>query len=169
MAQEDSLALEFDALIEKWGSEAAVYRFLDAEFERVNVAAFQSRLSAPHFQIKPMFLAHGLMGERHSGADYEPAEIGKRAEIGIFTVIFQDEGKTSQVLAHELIHHWEHTVAAEKEPTDYPATVDAEISRGFSDPQREHHWRNGHSRRFIAKACQVAQILGLPVRKLLFG
>jgi hypothetical protein len=160
---------EFDAILRKWGSETAVYKFLKEEFERANASAFQGQLTLPKLQIKPMWLSSGLMGERNSGADYEPAEQNRPAEIGIFTAFLLDEDRTRLVLVHEMIHHWEQTLATDDENEDYPASLAKEIKEGFSDPRRERSWRGVHSERFIAKAYDVAKLLSIPPRTLLYG
>jgi hypothetical protein len=164
-----NLDLEFDLLRNEWGSEEAVYSFLKSEFGRINVTAFEGRLSLPRFQIKPMWLSKGLMGERNSGADYEPSETARPAEIGVFTECLHDKDKTVCILAHEMVHHWEHTVADKDESTEYPPSLDREISEGLEGSFRERGWRRGHSRRFICKAYRVAEVLNLPPRTLLFG
>jgi hypothetical protein len=108
------------------------------------------------------------MGERNSGGDYEPAEENKPAEIGVFTSYLRDEHIARRVLAHEMIHHWENTVA-DNEASYYPDGIDLEISKCFSDRERERRWRSGHSKRFISKAYSVADSLGILARVLLFG
>jgi hypothetical protein len=160
---------EFAEIFQIWQSEAAIYRFFDDEFTALNCKVFDGRLSPVRFQIKPMWLSHGLLGERNSGGDYEPAEKDWAPVIGIFTSCLRDKEKTRRVFVHEMIHHWETTVATENETTRYPRSVDAEISKGFSDPDRERRWRNGHSKHFIAKAYSTAETLGFPIRSLLFG
>jgi hypothetical protein len=160
---------EFAEIFQIWQSEAAIYSFLNDEFTAHNCKIFDERLSPVRFQIKPMWLSHGLLGERNSGADYEPAEKDWAAVIGILTSCLRDQEKTRRVLVHEMIHHWETTVATDDEASDYPDSVDAEIAEGFSDPDRERRWRNGHTKRFIAKAYSTAETLGFPTRSLLFG
>ena len=76
-----------------------------------------------------------------------------------------DDDKARQVLAHEMSQQ----TTASGDSEHYPAAVDEEIGKGFSDQNRQRLWRNGHSRRLIAKACGVAEILSIPTRTLLFG
>jgi hypothetical protein len=64
---------EFQPILKKWGSEKGVYAFLRQQFDQINKDAFDGRLTMPDLLIKPMWLSKGLMGERNSGADYEPA------------------------------------------------------------------------------------------------
>jgi hypothetical protein len=45
---------EFKPLLEKWGSEKAVYAFLRKEFDRINRAAFGGSLEMPTLKINPM-------------------------------------------------------------------------------------------------------------------
>jgi hypothetical protein len=44
---------EFKLVLEKWGSEKAVYAFLKKEFDRINRAAFGGSLEMPVLQIEP--------------------------------------------------------------------------------------------------------------------
>jgi hypothetical protein len=151
---------EFKLVLEKWGSEKAVYAFLKKEFDRINRAGFGGSLEMPELQIGPM--------ELNSTGNYAPAERHRSAVIGIFTNVLMDEDAARRVLAHYVIHHWENTLATAWESEDYPATVDEEISKAFSTGYRERSWRSYHSRRFIAKACEVAKALSVPAREVLF-
>ncbi len=159
---------ELQAILEKWGSEDVAYEFLRKEFERINSDGFGGCLSVPHFQIKPIWLSRGLMGERNSLADYEPAEGNRPARIGIFTAALLDDDRLRRVLAHEMIHHWEHAIADDQN-TGYPSQLDEMISDGFSDSVREDRWRRWHSPRFLSKAYSLAKLLDIVPRKLLFG
>ncbi len=156
---------EFQALLDKYGSERAVYQALEEEFERVNRLAFGGLLGTPALLIYPMWLSRGLMGEHSCRGQYEPAEERRPAEIRLFTDALLS-GDWPRVLAHEMIHHWEHAAPGDA-PTAYPPEIDRAISEGLRE--REHHWRSKHSGRFIAEACRVALALGVPPRKLLFG
>lgn len=159
---------ELKALLERWESEEAVYAFLESELERINIDCFGRHLSLPQLQIKPMWLSRGLLGERRSGADYEPANGDKPAVIGLFSVVLRDEHSARIALAHEMIHHWELTTEEECHEGAYPKQVDKMIRQHFSEMTKEHVWRIGHSARFIWKACEVAKLLGIFVRDLLF-
>ncbi len=165
--------MQFDppeqAVLDKWGSEDTVYAFLQRELEEINVMCFGGTLTLPELQLKPMWLARGLMGERNSGADYEPAKENKPAQIGIFSVSLPEEHKTRIVLAHEMIHHWEMTSLEESSESSYPPEIDQTIKDRFPAEVRENSWRKGHSPRFISKACKVAGSLRISVRELLFG
>jgi hypothetical protein len=151
---------EFKLILEKWGSEKAVYRFLRTEFDRINRAAFGGNLEMPELQIRPM--------EQNATGDYEPAERYRPAVIGIFTNVLIDEDAARRALAHYVIHHWENTLATDWESEDYPATVDEEISQEFSTGYRERAWRSSHSKRFISKGCDVAKLLSILAREVLF-
>jgi Leucine-rich repeat (LRR) protein len=140
---------EFKPLLEKWGSEKAVYAFLKKEFDRINRAAFGGSLEMPTLKINPM--------EPNSTCNYAPAERHRPAVIGIFTNVLMDEDAARRVLAHYVIHHLENTLATDWDSEDYPASVDEEISKGFETGYRERAWRSAHSRRFISKACDVAK------------
>jgi hypothetical protein len=93
---------------------------------------------------------------------------GAECECGIFTNVLMDEDTARRVLAHYVIHHWENTLATDWDSEDYPASLDEEISKEFSTGYRERVWRSSHSRRFIAKACDVAKSLSIPAREVLF-
>jgi hypothetical protein len=153
---------EFEAILKKWGSEKAVYRFLRTEFGRINRAAFGGSLRMPNLHVIPM-------GDPNSIGDYKPAERRWPAVIGIFTNILADEDKSRRALAHYMIHHWENTVATDNDSEDYPAALDDEISKDFVTGYRERAWRSVHSKRFISKAYDVAKILSIPTREMLFG
>jgi hypothetical protein len=59
-------------------------------------------------------------------------------------------------------------LATDWETEDYPASVDQEISKEIPTGYRERAWRSSHSRRFISKAFDVAKVLSIPVREVLF-
>lgn len=160
---------ELQMISRVWGSEKAVHDFLQNQFAQINSQFFRNQLAQAEFQIKPIWLSKGLMGERHSGADYEPPEGDRPACIGVFTALLSDKDRTLRVLVHEMIHHWGHTVAREAENESYPAKMDAIIKRGFPDPAREDSWRRAHSRRFISKAYRMARALKRAPKELLFG
>jgi len=159
---------DLEALLETWGSEEAIYTFLEREIEGININCFDGRLSLPQVQVKPMWLSRGLLGERRSGADYEPANGDKPAVIGLFSVVLRDEHSARIALAHEMIHHWEMTTEEECHEGSYPKQVDKMIRQHFSEMTKEQVWRIGHSARFIWKACKGADSLDIPVRELLF-
>ena len=151
---------EFKLILEKWGSEKAVYAFLKKEFDRINRAAFGGSLEMPELQIGPM--------ELNSTGNYAPAQRYRPAVIGIYTSTLMDEDEARQVLAHYVIHHWENTLATDWDSEDYPASVDEEISNHFPTGYRERAWRSAHSKRFISKAYDVAKNLSIPAREVLF-
>ena len=45
---------EFEPVLNKWGSEKAVSKFLRTKFDRINRAAFGGTLEMPELQIRPM-------------------------------------------------------------------------------------------------------------------
>jgi hypothetical protein len=152
---------EFKLILEKWGSEKALYAFLKKEFDRINRAAFGGNLEMPELQIRPM--------EQNATGNYAPAERYRPAVIGIFTNVLMDEDTARRVLVHYIVHHWENTLATDWESEDYPASVDEEISKEFSTGYRERAWRSSHSRRFISKACDVAKSLSISTREILLA
>jgi hypothetical protein len=150
---------EFKPVLEKWGSEKAVHALLKKEFNRINKAAFNGRITIPMLQIKPM--------EQNATGNYAPAERHRPAVIGISANVLMDEDTARRVLAHYIVHHWEHTLATDNDSEEYPATVDQEISKQFPTGYRERVWRSSHSRRFISKACEVAKVLSIPAQEIL--
>jgi len=150
---------EFERILEKWGSEKAVYAFLKKEFDRINRAVFEGSLEIPEFLIKPM--------EQNANGNYVAADRYRPAVIGIFVNVLKNEATARRVLAHYIVHHWENTLATDKDSEDYPDTVDQEISKEFSTGYRERLWRSTHSRRFMSKACDVAKSLSIPAREVL--
>lgn len=151
---------ELEAILKKWGSERAVYEFLRTEFGRINRAAFGGGLTVPNLKIQPM--------EPYATGNYTAVERNRPAMIRIFANVLTDEGTARRVLCHYMIHHWENTVATDNDVEDYPAIVDDEISKSFPTGYRERAWRSTHSRRFIAKACNVAKLLSIPAREVIF-
>jgi hypothetical protein len=159
---------DLKVLLDKWGFEEVLYKFLESELKRINRNCFGGQLSLPRLQVKPMWLSRGLLGERRSGADYEPRNGDKPAVIGLFSIVLRDEHSARIALAHEMIHHWEMTTEEECHEWSYPKQVDEMIRQRFSNTTKEHVWRIGHSTRFIWKACEAAKSLGISVRDLLF-
>jgi hypothetical protein len=152
---------ELKLVLEKWGSEKAVHAFLKKEFDRINRAAFAGILEIPELKINPN-------DERNSTGNYMASDRYRPAVIGISASVLMDEGAARRVLAHYIVHHWENTLATDWDSEDYPATVDEEISKHFSTGYRERQWRSFHSRRFVSKACEVAKVLSIPARGVLF-
>lgn len=160
---------EFAALLKLWGSEEAIYQFLDGEATRINVVCFEGELTYPAFLIKPNWLSRGLFGDRHSAADYEPVQEDRPPQIGIFTNTLLSKRIAKKAIAHEMIHHWEQTLGSADTVYRYPKEVNKLIRKEFSNPTREKVWRNAHSTLFIAKALEVAKRLGQPAEELLYG
>jgi len=153
---------EFKLVLEKWGSEKSVHAFLKREFDRINRAVFDGSLEIPELKINPN-------NETNSTGNYMAADRYRPAVIGIFVNVLKDEARVRRALAHYIVHYWENTLATDKDSEDYPTTVDEEISKEFSTGYRERAWRSTHSRRFIAKACDVAKALAIPVREVLLA
>lgn len=164
------LESEFEFLLEKWGSEERIYEFLQHQAGQLAELIFVNPVAVPNLQILPSWLKCGIIGEHPKAAGtYDPGEEDQKAEIGIFATTLMDEDRSRRVLAHELIHHWEYSSGDVATADRYPSDIDNLISEAFESKAREAIWRVGHSRRFIAKASRVAEALGVPVKKLLFG
>lgn len=159
---------DIKTVLKRWGTEEAIYEFLQHTLEQVNLRCFEGQLSLPRLQIKPMWLSKGLFGERHSAADYEPASQENPAEIGIFPIALLNENVAQSALAHEIIHHWEMTTEKECYACSYPKEIDGIIKQHFSSTTRERSWCSAHSAQFISKACEVAGLLDISIKELLF-
>ncbi len=160
---------EEEAVLAKWGSWDALYTYLDRLVRELSPVVCGHHTPVPTVEVKPTCLARGLLGGQHSGADYEPAEGQRPAVIGLFPAVLTDEALLRLVVAHELVHHWEHLGAqgADELPSsEAAATI---IAARFTNAQRERRWRSGHSSYFIAKASSVAATLGVQLRQLLFS
>ncbi len=163
MADDEALILE------KWGSWDALYTGLERLANELCPVICGHDAPAPRVQVKPTWLARGLLGGQHTGADYEPAEREQPAVIGLFPSVLTDDFLLRRVVAHELVHHWENLGAAGAHELPSPDGAAAIISARFRDSQRERSWRSGHSASFISKASSVAATLGVPLRELLFS
>lgn len=160
---------DFKLVLEKWGTEEHLYNFLYQEMENLGPIIYGENFGLPNIQIKPTWLAKGIMMEHPTaGGDYQPPEKGDKAEIGLFPSILTDDRMVRIVLAHELIHHWEHLATQNQESYEYPAEVNKIIENTFKTAERIRRWRNGHSDRFISKAVIVANHLGFPIQYMLF-
>ena len=160
---------EFQVLLDKWGSEDCLYDFLSREMESLSRVVFDKDVTLPNIQVKPSWLARGIMGEHPTaGGDYQPADQELSAQIGLFPSVLLDERMTRIVIAHEIVHHWEHTAPNDSSQLEYPVEIDEVIERTFKTPQRTSRWRSGHSSRFISKAATVASKLNLPLPDMLF-
>ncbi|MDA2921096.1 hypothetical protein MYX76_16665 [Desulfobacterota bacterium AH_259_B03_O07] len=165
MALDESL----QAILDKWGSEDHLYDFLHSEMESLSCVVFGKEVSLPDIQVKPNWLARGIMGEHPTaGGDYEPEDNEFPAQIGLFPSVLLDERMIQIVIAHELIHHWEYMVHNDCSELNYPAEIDEVIDRTLKTPKRTSRWRSGHSARFISKATVVARKLDLPLLDMLF-
>jgi hypothetical protein len=166
------MALDEDlqALLDKWGSEGRLYGYLEEQLAELCTLVCGAGVTVPEIQVKPTWLARGLLGGRQlAGADYEPSEGDRVAIIGLYPSVLTDEAVIRRVLAHELIHHWEHLGAAGASRLSYPDDADKIVSSRFENPGRESRWRAAHSQVFIAKANSVASALDIRLRDLLFS
>jgi hypothetical protein len=156
-------------VLAKWGSWDALDAHLDRLVTELLPIVCGHNAPVPAVQVKPTWLARGLLGGQHSGADYEPAEEQRPAVIGLFPAVLTDEALLRVVVTHELVHHWEHLGAHGTDEPSSPDAAAAIIAAHFTDTQRERRWRAGHSSHFIAKASSVAATLGVQLRQLLFS
>jgi len=155
-------------IIARWGGEEALSAFLDRLLADLCPLISGSHAPLPVLQLKPSWLASGVMGGDHAGADYEPSHGDRPATIGIFPRVLKDEAKVRSVLIHELIHHWEHLGSVGRESLAYLGECDALISSRYSEESKQRRWRSGHSQVFIAKAAEVARRLNICVDDFLF-
>jgi len=164
------MSIEYDikSINDIWGSEKSLYSFLEAEATILCKLICGDKTSVPPIQVMPTCFSKGLMGENARSAQYDPEEDDYLPTITLFPSALTDRQIARIALSHELIHHWEQTVKDQKRVEFYPAEVDDCIKARFRDSNRESFWRSGHSRRFIAKAAEVAKVLNAPLDKMLF-
>ena len=156
---------EFKELLAKWGTEDDIYAFFDRELEILGPLICGSGTPLPKVMIVPSSFVRGPMYS-NAAADYEPDFPGSGPIIGMSPSVLMDEGVARRVLAHELIHHWEHIAGHDAPKKTYPKKIDELISKSLGEP--EASWRGGHSSTFIAKAVEVAKQLDPPIERLLF-
>ena len=164
---DDDLKRDLEVIESTWGSEENLYDFLEQQVRELCPLICGLAATVPTVHVKPSWLARGLFGGHHAAADYEPGERDHPATISVFPSILQDGALVPVAIAHELIHHWEHS-ESDVDELFYPAEADKMIAEKYSDPTRELTWRSGHSRRFIAKAARIADELKLSLRDILF-
>src|SRR4030095_10804952 len=164
---DDDLERDLTIIEGTWGSEENLYDFLEQQVRELCPLICGLVPPVPVVQVKPSWLARGLFGGHHAAADYEPEERDQPARISVFPSILHDRALVRVAITHELIHHWEH-LESDVDELFYPAEADKIIAEKYSDPARERTWRSGHSRRFIAKAANIADELKLSLRDILF-
>lgn len=164
---DDDLKRDLKVIESTWGSEENLYDFLEQQVRELCPLICGLVPPVPVVQVKPSWLACGLFGGHHAAADYEPGERDHPATISIFPSIIHDYALVRVAIAHELIHHWEHSESDVNE-LSYPLEADKIIAEKYLDPARERIWRSGHSQRFIAKAAETANELKVPLSDILF-
>lgn len=158
-----------DLITEIWGSEDEALGHLNSLVEEYNQELFDGKLPPVVVCIAPRWVLRGPLGTNtNGGARYEPSDTGT-ATIYLGVTTITSKKRASEVLAHEMVHHWENTIATDLDSYKYPARIDKMIERAFKNEQKRAHWRAAHSPRFIAKAYSLAKKIGLPVERLLWG
>ena len=164
-----SIEQDLELIKQHWGSENSLNVFLDAEVRRLCPLICGSDAPLPRVQLVPTFMEGGLLGGTRRGGEYEPHDGNFPATVSILPSMATDKASVTRVLAHELVHHWEHLRARGVSALTYPAHADGVIAARFRHSGRESRWRGGHSRDFIAKLHAVGQTLGEDLRELLFS
>ncbi len=161
---------ELDRIVtENWGSEDQALEDFDRLAKKYNRDLFDDHLPEVVVTIAPRWILSGPMGtDTDAGATYEPSSSGQ-FYIHLGQMAIRSKESAAVVLAHEMIHHWEYTMATDSESEEYPLWIDELISQSYRDAKRERHWRSGHSKRFTAKANLVATKIGVHLRTLLYS
>lgn len=156
--------------LQKWRSEESAYNFIEKQFQIINKTCFNGELAELEIEIRPMFAKEGeiLFGHSSAGAEYQPKDTVMNAKIILYSVVLLEEELAITVLAHEMVHHWEHTVGSLSPKVGYPEELNQIISQRFRHAKREKIWRKGHSNRFLSKIYEVAVSLNLPLKDVLF-
>jgi len=159
---------DYNALLAEWGTEEALQTHIEKLVAVLCPMICGRHAAVPVVELRPGCFARGLFGERSAGAEYEAAEGCRPATIGVYPRVFRRRDLLEPVLAHELIHHWEHLGADGAETLSYPDEADAKIAEKYGDKQQAR-WRAAHSRAFVAKSAAIANALARPLEILLFG
>ncbi len=169
MSQEE-LSETDHKFLQKWGSEEVAKDFIEKQYQKINKTCFGGELSKVEIEIRPMIAKEGeiLFGHSSAGAEYRSKESVVGAKIILYSVLLLEEELAITVLAHELVHHWEHTMGNFSSAVSYPVELDHIISQHFSDIRKEGSWRSGHSDRFLSKIYEVAVNLNLSLKDILF-
>jgi len=166
---DDDIVNDLTFIQARWGSERTLNSFLAREVGALCGLICGRDVAVPRVEVRPSFLARGLFGKNSRAAEYIPDDDSNtQPTIIMLPAACESREKARLILAHELIHHWEHT-------SDSPALdryeshrLDSFVSSLFSNGEREQRWRGGHSRVFISKAALVANQLQVDLRNLLF-
>jgi len=171
MEQQDEEIKELTRLLNLvWGSEELAYERLNRLRDSYNCDLFNAMLSLVQVAFVPESFFTDLLGNRTSaGSRYEPASTYMEATICLGPRVLESTELAPIVLLHEMIHHWELTLAQDLYLFEYPSTVDVLIDRIFSDPIRARKWRATHSKRFLAKAHEISTKREIDLATLLYG
>jgi hypothetical protein len=151
------------AVLDKWGTEDAIYVFLQDELRIISKTCFDGVLSLPNLQIMPMWLSRGIMGETpNKGGHYEPPEADKAAQIVLFSSVLVEEEEAKLVLAHEMIHHWELTSSGGSDKVSYASEIDDLIKNRFPRQVDERRWRGGILRVSSPKPVRLLNVSEYP-------
>lgn len=157
-------------LIEVWGSEERAYSELQALVAGYNRDLFDGKLPDVVVGIATRWLLAGPLGAgTDAAANYNPASSGLPPTIYLGNWAIASKERAALILAHEVIHHWEQTIATDSEETGYPAAINDIIKQCYSDAATERRWRAAHSDRFMAKAYAASLAKGWDIAKLLTG
>lgn len=159
---------DYQGLLQVWGTEEALQVHLEKIVAQLCPMICGVDAPVPVVEPRPSWVARALLGGRSARAQYEPAEAGQPPKIAAYPGLFLQPDLLRRVLAHELIHHWEHLGAVGAEALGYPDDADARIAGKYGDSAQGRSWGAAHSRSFVAKAASVATSLAQPLAVLLF-
>ena len=157
-------------VLKRWQSYRRLYTFLEREFHRINRECFYGQLPFPKIELKRLKYSRDLIGKGYTGAVYNPPAREHDAEFGFYPIVLLQKEDALTALAHEMVHHWEWVNRERGTHLPLHPEVEDLIRYQFSDSTSHQHydWRLGHSFKFIAKACEVATTLQLPIKEFLF-
>jgi hypothetical protein len=155
-------------VLKKWLSFRRLYTFLEREFQRINRICFKGRLPQALFHLNRLKFSRDVMSGGVVGATYKPPKSDSFAQMEFFPIVLLNRHDTLTALVHEMLHHWEWVQGDRSGQAMVPFEIHELTHSQFADPEKEYSWRLGHSAKYLAKAGEVAAILQLPVKELLF-
>lgn len=135
-----------------------------------NRTLFDGKLPPLNIAIVTRWMLAGPLGtSENAAATYNPSSLHLSATVYLGRAAIVSKDRASIILTHEMIHHWEATVAKETEETNYPAEINKIINQIYGNTIDGRRWRAAHSNRFLAKANAVSIAKGWDIAQLLTG
>jgi hypothetical protein len=170
MVDQEEIERLLQTMSEVWGSEEQANIGLANQVAELNAIVFDGELPCVNVHVAPRSMLSGLFGaDRNAAANYNPAYEDHAAYIFVGQSAIMSKDQARIILAHELVHHWEHTVSTDSDPSTYPNEIEMMIKHWFPDFKSEKKWRATHSNRFLAKAYLMSAEHGFELSRLLSG